>query len=66
MGLPLRKVHRWLWSNKINANGYHKFNVWVTPFGTYWLLRWGYWTGGFFQFFSLGKFYLRNRKRIKI
>jgi hypothetical protein len=61
-----RKFNRWLWTNVFQANGYHKFMTLKTPFGTYWLLRWGYWTGGFHQTFSLGKFYLTNRKRSKI
>ncbi len=61
-----RKFNKWIWAKLIDSNGYHKLRIYNTPFGIYWILRWSYWTAGYSQFFSMGRFYIRLRKRFKI
>ncbi|WP_121201791.1 hypothetical protein [Mucilaginibacter gracilis] len=62
----IRNLNRWIWTKLLHSGGYHHFRTYNTPFGTFWTLRWGYWSAGFTQFFSMGKLYITRRKRFKI
>ncbi|HEY9047557.1 MAG TPA: hypothetical protein VIN08_16740 [Ohtaekwangia sp.] len=61
-----RKLNRALWTHALGSGGDYHLKIYSTPFGTYWILRWRYWTAGFTQFFSMGKLYIRIRNRVKL
>ncbi|MFD1000259.1 hypothetical protein ACFQ21_13130 [Ohtaekwangia kribbensis] len=66
MPLFARKINRLLWTYVFESGGNHSLKIYRTPFGTYWILRWRYWTAGLAQFFSMGKLYIRIRIRSKL
>ena len=61
-----RKINRLIWTQLIEPGGNYSLKIYRTPFGVYWILRWRYWTAGLFQFFSMGKLYIRIRQRFKL
>ncbi|HEY9005865.1 hypothetical protein [Ohtaekwangia sp.] len=62
----IRKINRLLWTHLLERGGDYNLKIYRTPFGIYWILRWRYWAAGFIQFFSMGKLYIRIRKRSKL